>query len=262
MKAEKKRKLIDAVREMGFSEQEASGMILSGKILIDGNRETRSGIFIQTSSKITVLKSKEYVSRSAEKLAGALSDFSLDVCGRACLDLGASTGGFVQVLLEKGARKVYAVDVGYNILDYSLRRDAKVAVLERHNVKDLNISWFSDEDMDAFQKKERLFVTCDISFMSLKTVVSSLVSFLEKEKISCDGVFLLKPQFEDSRNTEKGILADDSLREQIVRNTEQFLDSSGIAVKGILPARIKGASGNQEFVISFSYPADSASLSG
>ncbi|MDH5655266.1 MAG: TlyA family RNA methyltransferase [Spirochaetia bacterium] len=245
-----KKKLIEVLLEQGLEEQLARGMILSGKILVNGKRETRTGAFIRSDDSVLIPEPKKYVSRSALKLLGGLDDFGVSIENKICMDLGSSTGGFVQVLLEKGAKRVYAVDVGYGILDYSLRKNEKVTVLERCNVRNISASWFLPEDFEEIKKRKCFFVSCDISFMSIRTVLSSLVAFLSEEKIFCEGVLLLKPQFEDSRNTEKGILADESLRRKIVDDSVKYLESIGAECRGVRPSKIKGASGNQEYLIS------------
>ena len=251
----KKNNLLDTVISEGFSETEARGLILSGKIIVNGKKETKPGILVKSDAKIEVLQKEKYVSRSAKKLIGGLDDFNVDVGGRICLDLGSSTGGFVQVLLERGAVKVYAVDVGYGILDYSLRSDKRVAVLERHNVRMIEAGWFAAEHLETIRSGDagNLFVTCDISFMSIKTVIMSLAGFLRNEKIACEGIFLLKPQFEDSKNTDEGILADENLRKKIVDDTLEYASALGFKCMGLQPAKIKGSMGNQEYVIHLSF---------
>ena len=255
MNKEKKIKLSDLLLQKGYSKEESMGLILSGRIIVDGNRETRYGISVKTDAKIDILSLKKYVARSAEKLLGALDDFRIDVSGRICVDLGSSSGGFVQVLLERGAKKVYAVDVGYGILDYSLRMDARVVVLERHNVRQIDSSWFLDEDMEIIRNGNSgsLLITCDVSFMSIRTVLKALSSFLAANNIQSEGVYLIKPQFEDSKNTEEGILADENLRKKIVDDAVAHALMLGFECRGVLPARIRGSSGNQEFVIHLTF---------
>jgi 23S rRNA (cytidine1920-2'-O)/16S rRNA (cytidine1409-2'-O)-methyltransferase len=235
---------------MGYSGADAKGLILSGRVIANGQKEIHSGILIDPDAKIEIINIKKYVARSAEKLIGALDDFKIDVTDRICIDLGSSTGGFVQVLLKRGAEKIYAVDVGYGILDYSLRSNATVVVLERHNVRQIQASWFQEDDMKIFRNGEskHLLITCDISFMSIRTVLKALSSFLSLNNISCEGIFLLKPQFEDSKNTKEGIITDETLRSNIVDEAIAYAMTLGFKCTGVQPAKIKGSHGNQEYV--------------
>jgi len=132
-----------------------------------------------------------------------------------CIDVGASHGGFTRTLLEHGAKRVYAVDVAYGIFDYNLRIDPRVRTLERRNARNIDPSWFVDRMEDNPEKK--LFITCDVSFISLKTMLQSIAMFLPKSGMNfVHGLFLVKPQFEDSKATRRGILLDENRREEIV----------------------------------------------
>lgn len=244
----KNKRLLDLVVSLGYDAAKARGIILAGKVFVSGVKETRPGILIPVDAELAVEEESKYVSRAAYKLLGALDDFSLTVKDRICLDIGSSHGGFTQVLLEKEAKSVYSVDVGYGVLDFSLRKDAKVHVLERRNIRDLEADWFEKSDMVSLED-ETLFVVCDVSFISLKTVLNSLLEFSKKNHINLEGLFLLKPQFENSKATDKGIIRDEALREKILSDMLKFSENIGYKCEGNTPARLKGTQGNQEYVL-------------
>lgn len=235
-------KLALLLEERGFEKGEA--LALAGHVYVNGEKETKAGRLVTMDDVVEVRGVRAFVSRSAQKLAGALEDMNVSPRDRVCLDLGSSTGGFCQILLQNGAKKVIAVDVGYGQLDYSIRSDPRVVVLDRTDVRDISRTWFSDVDLSS-----PIFVTCDISFLSLRTILQALLAFSRKERIDLDGIFLLKPQFEASEKTEKGILKDEAVRDAVVDGVIRYAQESGWSVIETMPARIKGARGNQEYVI-------------
>ncbi|MBL8021872.1 MAG: hypothetical protein JNM27_19515 [Leptospirales bacterium] len=172
--------------------------------------------------------------RGARKLELALEARPEEVQkikGAVCIDLGSSHGGFARTLLENEAKRVYCVDVAYGILDYTLRIDPRVKPLERKNARNLDVSWFPD--LMEGNEAERVYFTCDLSFISLRTVLSSVVQFLNASSLNhMDGIFLVKPQFEDSRSTEKGILRDDAVREAIIERTAKAAEELGFSTRG------------------------------
>lgn len=168
-------------------------------------------------------------SRGKRKLEQAFAAFPVSVEGDTVIDIGSSHGGFASLLLEKGARHVYCIDVAYGILDYSIRRQGKVTALDRHNVREINSLWFAGESFPG----RHVFVTCDVSFMSIRTVLSSLCRFLDQEQLSMRGLFLIKPQFEDSKSTQKGILKDETIRRRILDQSSDFARSLGFQVQGL-----------------------------
>lgn len=165
--------------------------------------------------------------RGARKLELALEQIHLPIQDSYCIDLGASHGGFVRTLLENGAARVSAVDVAYGILDYSLRVDPRVSAIERSNVRNIEPSWFED-----LPSSGKIIVTCDVSFMSIRTVLASLADFLHGTGLAMEGLFLVKPQFEDSKSTVKGILKDPIRREEIISEIRSFCVAKGFEVKG------------------------------
>ena len=211
-----------------------------------------------------------YPSRAALKLRNSLDHlrnddaFRISVKDRLCLDLGCAHGGFVQVLLEEGARCVYAVDVGYGILDYKLRIDLRVVVRERENLRNLSMDWFSDCDQKFLSKnpslsenpsitkatdKNILLCTCDASFISSKTVLSSLADFHENCQVGLELLLLIKPQFEASNQTKKGIIEDVVLRQKLVDSVEQKAIELEFEVLTLFPAQPQGRKGNQEYML-------------
>ncbi len=205
-----------------------------------------------------------YPSRSALKLLSGLEYFRkeipVEITGRVCLDLGCAHGGFVQVLLEEGARCVYAVDVAYGMLDYKLRQDPRVVVCERLNLRRLSKSWFRAEDWQYLSEIGRsgenkrttggIFCTCDVSFISARTVLETLMLFIRQTQIPLlEALLLIKPQFEDSQSTKKGVIRDSKLRENLVSKVEKKAQELGFECMGTTPVQPKGAQGNQEYMM-------------
>jgi 23S rRNA (cytidine1920-2'-O)/16S rRNA (cytidine1409-2'-O)-methyltransferase len=171
------------------------------------------------------------------KLAHALSEFGISVEGKTCADIGASTGGFTDVMLKHGARKVFAIDVGYGQLDVSLRNDPRVINREKVNARHLEAADF-DERID--------FVSIDVSFISLKIILPAVAKFLDGELVA-----LIKPQFEVGKKDvgKGGIVRDDAKRGEVVESVAAFAREIGFDVKGVIESPVKGAEGNVEFLM-------------
>jgi 23S rRNA (cytidine1920-2'-O)/16S rRNA (cytidine1409-2'-O)-methyltransferase len=171
------------------------------------------------------------------KLAHALREFGISVEGKTCADVGASTGGFTDVMLKSGARKVYAIDVGYGQLDVSLRNDPRVINREKVNARHLQASDF-DERIE--------FVSIDVSFISLKLILPAVATFLDGELVA-----LIKPQFEVGKKDvgKGGIVRDDVKRREAVESVVAFAREVGFEVKGVIESPVKGAEGNVEFLM-------------
>ena len=217
---------------------------MAGEVEVDGRIVDKPGTRVSESSKLGVRDRMPYVSRGGLKLEGALERFELDPRGWVCMDVGASTGGFTDCLLQRGAARVYAVDVGYGQLDYGLRGDDRVVVMERTNARHL--------PADALPEPVRL-VTADVSFISLTKVVPALLPHLEP------GGFLLpliKPQFEAGPEAvgKGGIVRDEETRSRVIRETVRDLESLGLELLGAGEAAISGAGGNREAVALFRKP--------
>ena len=180
-----------------------------------------------------------YVSRGAHKLKKALEVFPIDIKGRVCLDVGASTGGFTDVMLRAGAARVYSVDVGYNLLDYRLRSDERVVCMERTNAR-----FIKPEDFDP----RPVFGATDVSFISLKAVLPAALSALEGEDAAF--VALVKPQFEAPREDvgEKGVVRDPEVHKRVLLDIARFIPTLGWTLAGVDFSPIRGPEGNIEFL--------------
>lgn len=167
-------------------------------------------------------------SRGRHKLEQAFQAFRAQVEGETAIDIGSSHGGFSGLLLEKGVRRLYCIDVAYGILDYNVRRNERVTALERKNVRSISGDWFGDE---AFPGGS-VFVTCDVSFMSVRTVLAALARFLDERGLSMRGFFLVKPQFEDSKATEKGVVKDEAVRTALIDQAARSAQEAGYQLLG------------------------------
>jgi 23S rRNA (cytidine1920-2'-O)/16S rRNA (cytidine1409-2'-O)-methyltransferase len=227
-------------RGMAPSRQRARAMIMAGKILVNNRPADKAGILVGPADRIE-LKGGDipYVSRGGLKLEGALQALEMDVAGRICLDVGASTGGFTDCLLQHGAVRVYAVDVGYGQLAWKLRQDPRVVVIERTNIRYL--------PAEALNEAVDL-ATIDVSFISLKIVVPVVAAFLKP-----DGriLALIKPQFEVGRYHvgKGGVVRDESLHTQVIQDLSSFFSEKNLRCEKIVPSPILGPKGNREFFI-------------
>lgn len=229
--------------ELGLapSRSKAQALILAGEVVdADGHVIAKPGEAV-TKDRSMRLRGEPlpYVSRGGLKLAGALDSFDVDVTGRIALDVGASTGGFTDCLLQRGAERVYALDVGYNQLAWSLRRDPRVVVHERVNVR--------DAPLDLLPERVQLIVV-DVSFISLHLVLPAAMVFAD---VQCDLVALIKPQFEvgPERVGKGGIVRDAAARREAVESIQALIRTLGLEERGLCAAAITGTKGNQEFLI-------------
>ena len=263
-----KESLLTRVIAQGYSQKEAKGLILGGRVRVAGQTESRLHAQVSPETEVKIIEKLKYPSRAACKLKGALEAWETERFtpnGRLCIDIGASHGGFTQVLLEHGARLVYAIDVAYGILDYGLRNDTRVRLLERKNFRHAKPDWFLEEDLEllteAHGSPEALFVTCDVSFISLKTILCTLKGLLDELGVPMQGVFLLKPQFEDSAATKKGIVCDPDLSIKIRLQFEAACRALGFVVEDSREADLQGRHGNQEYVYRLRYDFDAKTSS-
>lgn len=227
-------------RGLAASRQRAAALILAGRVTVGGRRAEKAAQQVAPDARLEVLEEDEgYVSRGGLKLAGALDAFSLTVAGLVAMDVGASTGGFTHCLLRRGARRVYAVDVGYGQLAWKLRQDARVVVLERTNVRYLEREQIP-EPVDL--------ATIDTSFISLTKVIPRVLEFL-----SGNGrlLALIKPQFEVGRGLvgKGGVVRQPELHQRVVSELERFCRDQGLAVQGVVESPLLGPKGNREFFI-------------
>jgi 23S rRNA (cytidine1920-2'-O)/16S rRNA (cytidine1409-2'-O)-methyltransferase len=222
------------------SRHQAQGRIMAGEVRVDGKRITKAGAQVSMKAQIELIgEDLPFVSRGGVKLEAALEAFSIDVSGLACLDVGASTGGFTDCLLQRGAAKVTAIDVGYGQLHWKLRSDPRVTVLERTNVRHLEASglpYLSD------------FASIDVSFISLKIVVPSVLRLLKKDKAL---VCLIKPQFEVGKGLvgKRGVVRDIALHQQVIKDLSTTFRAMDLRVFGIIDSPVLGPKGNKEFLM-------------
>jgi 23S rRNA (cytidine1920-2'-O)/16S rRNA (cytidine1409-2'-O)-methyltransferase len=228
-------------RGLARSRQQAAELIGAGRVSIDGMRAVKPATAVAVTANLTVEASEErtWVSRGAHKLIGALDAFGIDVAGRRCLDAGASTGGFTEVLLDRGATEVVAVDVGYGQLAWSLRSDERVAVIERTNVRDLT----ADSVGGSVQ-----LVVADLSFISLATVLPALTACASAD---ADIVPMVKPQFEVGREQvgAGGVVSDPDLRAAAVLAVAARAGELGWQTVDATASPLPGPSGNVEYFL-------------
>jgi 23S rRNA (cytidine1920-2'-O)/16S rRNA (cytidine1409-2'-O)-methyltransferase len=224
-------------RGLAPSRERAQALILAGAVTVDGERVIRAAAPVSGSAVVAVRSEPEYASRGGEKLAHALDAFRIDPAGRVCVDVGASTGGFTDVLLRRGAARVYAIDVGRGQLAWRLRLDPRVTVMEGLNVRELT----------ALPEKCSLAVA-DVSFISLRLAVPPLLPFLEADG---DLIALVKPQFEVGRErvSRGGIVREGSARASAVVEVVEALAAHGMGVQGIERSPIRGREGNVEIFV-------------
>lgn len=222
------------------SREKAKRMIMAGWVKVNNRISDKPGHLIPASSEIALENpSLPYVSRGGLKLEAALDRFSVEVKGKTLVDVGASTGGFTDCLLQRGAEKVIAVDVGYGQLHWKIRQDPRVIVLEKTNIRYL----------EPEQIKEPLNgAVIDVSFISLKLVIPPVSHLLLDDAFI---IALIKPQFEVEKDQvgKGGVVRDPSLRKKVVDNLVQFFEEADWHVKGYTPSPILGPKGNQEYLI-------------
>ncbi len=223
-------------RGLAESRTAAQKLILAGEVFIGENRADKPGIMVATDAPIRVRERLPYVSRGGTKLQAALDAFALDVTGFVCADVGASTGGFTDCLLQHGAARVYAIDVGYGQLDWKLRQDPRVTVMERTNARYLTAL---PELVDL--------VTVDASFISLTLLLPTAKDWLkEKGQI----VVLVKPQFEAGRDQvgKGGVVRDADIHAQVLRRVLAWANEHGLTPRGLTRSPVIGPAGNVEFL--------------
>jgi 23S rRNA (cytidine1920-2'-O)/16S rRNA (cytidine1409-2'-O)-methyltransferase len=228
------------------SRERAQRLILAGEVLVDDRPVTKAGTVVPADAALRLrTPASPYVSRGGEKLAGALDAFGVDPSGLVAVDVGASTGGFTDCLLRRGARRVFAVDVGYGQLAWSLRQDARVVVLERVNARGLDASML-DEVPDL--------ATVDVSFISLTLIVPVVAAVVRPGGTI---VAMVKPQFEAGRGQvgKGGVVRDDAVRAEAVARVRGAAEACGLVVRDEADAVIAGPKGNREVFLSMERPA-------
>ena len=226
------RKLIDSC-------QQAQRLIMAGQVMVDGRVVDKSGTRVSQGADITLKETLPYVSRGGLKLEAALDRFTIEVTEVIAADVGASTGGFTDCLLQHGASKVYAIDVGYGQLAWRLRNDPRVVVMERVNVRYL----------EGLPKPVDL-ATVDVSFISLELVLPAVIGFLKPHG---DIVALIKPQFEAGRKqvSKGGVVKDPEVHRAVLCKALLWADEHGLTVRSLMASPLKGPAGNVEFLAHF-----------
>ena len=226
---------------MARSREEARELIESGSVLVNGIIAKKPASQVDESASIALPENRErFVSRGAYKLGGALDYFGLDdFRGKRVLDAGASTGGFTEVLLGRNAERIYAVDVGYGQLAWSLRNNPQVVVIDRTNIRDLS---------EARIEGRVDFIVADLSFISLRTVMKALAALLLE---TGEMLVMVKPQFEVGKDLlgEGGVVRDESLRALAIRNVAKEAWECGFGVKGVVASSMPGPAGNVEYFL-------------
>jgi 23S rRNA (cytidine1920-2'-O)/16S rRNA (cytidine1409-2'-O)-methyltransferase len=248
MKPKASRKRLDILlveRGLAESAQKALAMILAGEVQVDGQRAAAAGTAVASDARIALnSRAQKYVGRGGIKLQGALEDFAIDVAGRVCLDVGSSTGGFTDCLLQHGAARVYAVDVNVEQLAWELRQDARVIRVER-NARELR----REDVADAAKAAELVdVVVVDVSFISAAKVLGAAMACA---RAGADALILVKPQFELRRDEigEGGIVTDRALHERAIAQVREACELAGLQWLGVQPSKLVGAEGNQEYFL-------------
>jgi 23S rRNA (cytidine1920-2'-O)/16S rRNA (cytidine1409-2'-O)-methyltransferase len=222
------------------SRERAQSLILAGAVVVDGERQEKAGTLIRPEAAIRLTHNPQpYVSRGGLKIEKALDFFSIDPNGKVVMDVGASTGGFTDCLLQRGARRVYAVDVGYGQLAWKLQQDPRVINLQRRNIRHLR--WEEvGEEMDL--------AVVDTSFISLELVIPPILTFLKEG----GGLLtLVKPQFEVGKGEvgKGGVVRDEEKHHQTVKKIREFAIGEGLLPRGVMESPLRGPKGNREFFL-------------
>ena len=229
-------------RGLAESREKAVRLILAGEVLVDGQRVDKAGALVVADAEIEVRGRSPFVSRGGEKLAHALDHFKVDVRGRICIDVGASTGGFTDCLLQRGAARVYSVDVGTAQLDAKLRADSRVVVMEQTNARALDPRVFADRPAVA---------VIDVAFISLEKILPSVFGALTPRG---ETLALVKPQFEVGRSAvgKGGVVRDPAQHHGVIMRLARYSVLRGWHVLGVTASPLRGPKGNREFFLHLS----------
>ncbi|MCR5041371.1 MAG: TlyA family RNA methyltransferase [Clostridia bacterium] len=226
-------------RSLAPTRTQAASLIMAGEVYVGEAKASKAGELVPEEADVSVRRGMEFVSRGGYKLKKALDVFDVDLSGAVCLDCGASTGGFTDCMLQRGAARVYAVDVGYGQLAYKLRTDERVVTLEKTNVRSLTREQVP-ENVD--------FASADLAFISLKLVLPVIFDFL---KSGARAVCLIKPQFEAGREKvgKKGVVRDPAVHREVISDIVSAAGGFGFSVLGLDFSPIKGPEGNIEYLL-------------
>ena len=250
--AEKKERLDILLVEKGIitSRERAKACIMEGRVYVDGQKVDKAGEKVSISADIEYRgETLKYVSRGGLKLEKAMNSYDISLENKVCMDIGASTGGFTDCMLQNGAKKVFSVDVGYGQFAWKLRTDPRVVCMERTNVR-----YVTEEQIGTHGD----FASIDVSFISLKKVIPAVANLLNE---SGEVVALIKPQFEAGRDKvgKKGVVREPEIHIEVINGVVQFLRENKFAILGIDHSPIKGPEGNIEYLIYFSKDKNSLS---
>jgi 23S rRNA (cytidine1920-2'-O)/16S rRNA (cytidine1409-2'-O)-methyltransferase len=227
-----------AERGIAESRSRAQALIMAGRVLVEGAVVTKAGSPVPQTARVELVAPPRYVSRGGEKLETALRAFAADVSGELCLDVGASTGGFTDCLLQHGAARVTAVDVGRNQLHERLVADGRVTVIDGVNARRL--------DCGTLPYRPAL-ITADVSFISLRLVLPAAIACAEPH---WRALVLVKPQFEAGRgDVRRGVVRDPEVRRRVLRELCAFVTAAGAAVLGVCDSCVPGPAGNREYMV-------------
>ena len=244
MKQPAKKRIDQLIVELGLadSRQKAQALILAGEVTVNGQRADKAGQTVAADSTVAIGQAAAFVGRGGLKMQAAIEHFHIDVKGKVCLDVGSSTGGFTDCLLQNGAARVHAVDVGTNQLDWKLRSDSRVVVHEQLNARYLKV-----EDIGELCN----IAVCDVSFISVSLILPAIVPLL---RAKAEMVILVKPQFEVGRGEvgKGGIVRDPELHDAVCRKIESAVQQLGFQT-AIIDSPILGAEGNREFLLHASH---------
>lgn len=248
-----KQRLDNYLVENGFVEtrSKAQSLIMAGEVYIDNQKASKAGEQIKGTEKIEVRsKGLKYVSRGGLKLEKAIKNFPISLSGKICMDIGASTGGFTDCMLQNGAVKVYSIDVGYGQLAWKLRTDERVVNLERTNFRHVT----NEQVTDAID-----FFSVDVSFISLKLILPPAFDLLKENG---SAVCLIKPQFEAGKENvgKKGVVRDINIHKEVISNVLEFTKETGFKVRGLDYSPIKGPEGNIEYLMYITKSGDNADI--
>ena len=237
-------------RKLVQTRQRSQGLISAGLVYVDGKKAVKSSQSVDENSRIEIKGNDiPYVGRGGLKLEKALKEFKIDVKDKVCVDIGSSTGGFTDCLLQNGAKKVFAVDCGYGQLDWKLRNDSRVIVMEKINARELTKQSLIERDPSLFSESAGItLITIDVSFISLKKILPVAKNIIENRG---EVVALIKPQFEVGKGEvgKGGVVRDEEKRKKAVEDISNFAKGLGFGIIGITQSPIKGGKGNVEYLI-------------
>lgn len=247
------KKRIDVyMHENGLAEsrEKAKSLVMAGAVLVDGRRCDKPSSMVKEEQEVTVKQQDEFVSRGGKKLKKAVECFDLDLSGKVAIDVGASTGGFTDCMLQNGAVYVYSVDVGYGQLAWRLRQDKRVCVMERQNARYLEKSMF-DKDIS--------FASIDVSFISLRLILPALKQVMTPPYTIAA---LIKPQFEAGKEKvgKKGVVRDKTVHKDVIQGIIDFAATAGFTVCGLDYSPIKGPEGNIEYLVCLSDSGENTNI--